>query len=271
MNKILKKTLSLALCFAIILSFSSCEYLKMLVELTPDEDIDAGITDNNNTGDASDNSDEGETDDVIIGCHCGQYKYYVFDTYEELIEAIEILKSNGVFIYPSVVFNCDGIAYNESTTADVKYSIYCSYYDHSCTEETEHYLDTIRESTVVVCHLFNYDFPTETGKLYGKNLDYDTCFRMYLGDTVESELYEGSFDLTFDNPELFTIDDGLNNYISESEEWPYEDMPNIYYIRYDGKLIATFHMNHDSSIIDPCDVPSCEFLVEFIKTLVIIK
>ena len=107
MRKIKNVITSLMLCIAIALSFSSCKY------------IDAIINKDKNNSDSNTNVVHScpacrKTEDGYTGgftrrqSYHDKYEMYWLETYDEVLEAVELLKSHGSTIKCSLGFNCEG-------------------------------------------------------------------------------------------------------------------------------------------------------------------
>ena len=105
MKKVSKILISMLLCIAVLLSVTSCNYINGIIN--PQSNTNSGNnTTNNNKNDRI--VPEGYTGGITWDYHNHLvYGYYWLETYEEVLEAVELLKSNGSTILRSIAFDCD--------------------------------------------------------------------------------------------------------------------------------------------------------------------
>ena len=121
MKKSLKLVISLVLCLAVVLSFVSCGNVKEL--------INGYINDWTESGSKEDERYPKDDPYLLIVTKDGytggfsnfqwvhdETGFYWLETYDEVLEAVELLKSHGSTIDPNIGFDCEG-----EQLMDVKY------------------------------------------------------------------------------------------------------------------------------------------------------
>ena len=116
MKKVVKMLISTVLCIAMLLSFASCNYINGIIN--PQSNTNSG---NTNTTNNNKNDDrivpKGYTGGLEYDlCFHEEYGIYWLETYDEVLVAVDLLKSHGSTIKRSIAFDCEG------DLLDVKFS-----------------------------------------------------------------------------------------------------------------------------------------------------
>jgi hypothetical protein len=145
MKKLRKISISLLLIIAMLMSFASCEYVdkvKSLLDLkddvqdvpeTPDDPVD----------------DTPPADEMVIdwepeGDFLRRYEFCWLDTYEEVLEAIEVLRSRGNTVYSTFGFDY------ESELIDSRYLFMCEKENADPLEEGKDFFDRKLEGGIFI-------------------------------------------------------------------------------------------------------------------------
>lgn len=176
---------------------------------------------------------------------------YWFETYDELIDAIETLKSHGSTINPSYVFDCEGMLLND-TPLDCKYIITFEK-KNSQPLQGSGVFDRKVEGVNVTWLAYDRFYP-----IFDASFTYYFDFD-YILDSWEPKDIEIN---DINDSTLLDISYDLPGYGLDSEK------PWMFAISYDGTHIM--NVNFSKSATYP-NYPPPEFALEFIKTFKFIK
>ena len=110
MKKSFKIFISTILCLSVLFSIASCDYISGIINPKDDTNPTSNTTKDNT------NKDNKKDRIVPVGYTAGitgdyhahlVYGYYWLETYEEVLEAVELLKSHDSTILRSIAFDCD--------------------------------------------------------------------------------------------------------------------------------------------------------------------
>ena len=138
MKRILKPLICLVLCFSVVLSFISCQYIDPIIDKITGESDNGEQVEQESDDNESIEKEPVKTDSIVPKGYTGgmtgdthfheEYGVYWLETYEEVLEAVELLKSHGSTIQRSIAFNCEG---------ELLDSKYCFIYPRSKAEPLE--------------------------------------------------------------------------------------------------------------------------------------
>ena len=135
MKKVSEILISMLLCIAVLLSITSCDYINGIInpQSNTNSDTDTNTTNTTNTSNTTNKKDRivpiGYTGGLEFDlCFHEVYAVYWLETYDEVLSAVELLKSHGSTIKRSMAFNCEG------DFLDVKF---CFLYQRSKAEKLE--------------------------------------------------------------------------------------------------------------------------------------
>ena len=244
MKKSFKLIIGVILCLSMLLSFVSCQYIDVFF--------------NNDTKDKVSTDNDRIVPRGYTGGVCGaltyhyEYAVYWLETYEEVLSAIELLKSHGSTIKRDIIFTYD------TDMFDVKY---CFEYKRSKAEpleEGKNFFDRKIDEGSFQWYAF-YDDVEIDDFMYIKTVgDYDVMCVSYAGTSGIYRDFE-----TVENTDYLSIDwygkDG------DGYDIPKNELPinNEYDILYKGKLYC--HL-----IFSETCLPE-ECYRDFLSTLTIIE
>ena len=248
MNVFLKKLFILLLCFLVASSMISCQFIETL-----------GI-------DFLSGEDTPKEDDEKKNNKFPPYTVYFVETYEEILEAIEIMKSHGTIIEKSTyAFDCEGMIFKDDIAVDIKFTIVFDDTGAEPLEEGQHYLARNLGRVSIGWYLYDTYYPTEVGKDYSRHIalfcKYVFCVQ---GDYRDKVVIE--------DKDLLKVDYGLGDGSEQLEDWDASYPPGIYAIHYDGHRFLDLEVGGtDGRFRTFEEYPTPEFMRAFIKTIVLIE
>ncbi len=248
MNAFLKKLIAIILFISSILSMASCSYVdELMAKIKSQDDVDT----------ESDHSAKNHTARYPNGYTGGfpgvthdLYGYYWLETYEEVLEAAEILKSNGSTLRRSVGFDCDG------ELLDVKWCFTYSWSKAEPLEDGENFFDRKIDNGEFVWYAFYKDVTIDE-LIFSDLYDYDFMSVRYPESTRKYRNFENVANL-----------DGLSlDWGGKSDYFPnHPEVGATYEVVYNGKiLVEIYYGSYESDIL----VLPSDYHDEFLKTLVI--
>lgn len=241
MKKAVKILISTVLSIAMLLSFASCNYINGIIN--PQSNTNSGNnTTNNNNHDHI--VPEGYTGGLAYDpCFHEEYGVYWLETYDEVLEAVELLKSNGSTIKRSIAFDCEG------NLLDVKF---CFLYRWSKAEELEEgkdFFDRKIDDGEFRWFAFFEDVTIDE-LLYSSVERYDVLDISYI---INQAIYRDFVDIS-DTDEIT-----LDWYLSELGLEP----DGSYYIRLNGEIYV--EVDYEETPLPP------EYYQEFANSIVVIE
>lgn len=250
MKKTVKMLISTVLCIAVLFSITSCNYINGIINPQSNTNSDNNTNFGNNTNTTNNNKNddrivpEGYTGGITWDYHDHLvYGYYWLDTYEEVLEAVELLKSNGSTILRSIAFECDD---------EILDSKFCFMYPRSKAEpleEGKNFFDRKIDNCEFMWFAFFEDVTIDE-LLYSTVSRYDSVRIFY----IKSQFSHRDFADIHDTDEVT-----LDWYYSEFGEEP----DGLYYIRLNGEIYVDVDCNKGA--IPP------EYYQEFADSIVIIE
>ena len=248
----MKKILSVALICSMLLAFlSGCSYFDYKNE---DEggDIETSNGTNENSSDNNQNQGSGNkkyTGGLESDSHFhAEYGIYWLETYEEVTEAVELLKSHGSTIKRSIGFDCEG------DLLDVKWCFLYQWSDAEPLEEGKSFFDRKIDDGEFVWYAFYLD-TTIDELLYSYAYDYD-CMKIDYG----AYRFSRSFANVEDASDLVFNWFGKDRY--EGCETPENGK---YIIEYKGEEWAYMHSVNEDRVLPQ------EYFDVFLSTVVIVE
>ena len=252
MRKLVKMLISLALCAVMLFSYASCEYISCVIngdENNNSSDVDVKSDNDNKEISTSNNKKDrivpvGYTGGVEYDlCFHEEYAVYWLETYEEVLEAVELLKSNGSTIKRSIAFDCEG------ELLDVKFCFLYSRSKAQKLEEGKNFFDRkIDDGEFKWFGLF--EDVTIDELLYSTVSRYDSLNISYVKDQA---IYRDFMDI-YDTDKI-TFDWYLSEFGLEPD--------GLYYIRLNGEIYVK--VNYEET-----PLPS-EYYQKFADSIVIIE
>ena len=231
MNKLLKTAFSVLLCFALLLSATSCDLVERVKGLF-DEDKTEGPK---------------EPERVVVEvpegytggsryAHPQYYEIYWFETVAEAKDAISRLESHGSTVYKSALLDYSSENY------DVKVMLKIDRTYVEPLKDGQNPFD--RKAEKVYVDWFLFDEYISTDELVYMNAE-DVCRLHNLAISVDGEKCK------IDNTNLLTVDHGLPEF---GLDWPENAAsPNKYIIYYDGEFIFSADINGEKGLL-PKDI-----------------
>ena len=183
---------------------------------------------------------------------------YWFETYDELISAIETLKAHGSTINSYYVFDCEGMMLN-NTPLDCKYVISFSKHNNPKLDEGQNFFERKIDDVYVNWFVYDEFYPIFSKSSVSQGFEYEAIFRKGGNRLIQN--------IDIEDYSLLTIDYGIPEY---GLDWPDNFPPNGYEIYYDGLNIYgvefdahNIHWNEER--------PTPEFALEFVKTIILVK
>lgn len=191
-----------------------------------------------------------EVDKSATDIH-GNEDCYWFETYDELLTAIETLKSYGSTIEPGYVFDCDGIMFKDAPL-DCKYVICFNKKGNPPLREGQNFFERKIENVGINWFAFDRFYP-----IFDKN---DNS-QYFFDDSVLTFYGPNKDTVTIEDNALLTIDYGIPEV---GLDWPYDSPPGIYRIYYDGEDILDLEFHGLNSF---SKYPPPEFALELVKAI----
>lgn len=246
----MKKIIALILIYSVMLVFlTGCSYIDMI------------IGNNATGGDETGNADINKDYDEKVFCEGDIHYYYWIETYEDLVEAVERLKTNCNYIEYSLIFDCEGMIYN-GNTLDVKFCLRTSRDING-----EHFLDVKNAFVYIEWYLCDrYTLISSDMSLSEKRARIEDNL-LFTNSGIPSTI--GSDTVLEDKDQLFCSPDGFYDVNSGFEDWPYDDNEcNDFRVVYKGEIVGYFEAP-EGRFPKYSDLP-IEFMKELVKTAVII-
>ena len=246
MKRTAKLFVSLILLISIVFSSASCQYVDELIGIVKKgEEVK---NDKNGEGrcDCCIRTEDGYTGGITDRQHeHDKYEMYWLETYDEVLEAIELLKSHGSTITPSLAFNCEG------ELMDVKYCFLFEKKNAEPLEEGKNF----------------FDRKIDGGKFgwYGffEEISIEDLVYLYV-DLLDTVSFSGSgFYYEDDFSVVEKIDDvsGISFYSGKENT---EELVGLRYkLYYRGEYFARLYFQN--TVIDPANYR------EFLNTFVVIE
>ena len=243
-----------------VLSFVSCDFINEFIneliheqdpvedekvenEKTENEKIDPPLNGNHSSCDLV---PEGYTGGITSdGCFHHVTGLYWLETYEEVLEAVELLKAHGSKIRPIATFNCDGEPY------DLKWVFEYSRSKADKLEEGKNFFDRKIDNGKFYCYIFRKDVTIDV-------LNYSKV-SMYDANRVISSL-KSDDDIIIEDTSLLSFDwygKKESGYIQPPGYSPY----NIYYA--DQKICKIEYNEEETALTE-------EYMQILLNSLVII-
>ena len=188
------------------------------------------------------------------------YEIYWLETYEEMMAAIETLKSYGSTVDntsgSNVIFDIEKFAFND-TIIDCKYTISFDKNDTTPLEDGQGFFDRKVDGFRVEWYAFNRYYPINDPTSYRNESLVDKSIIEFI--TYLDEIH-------IDDIELITADYGIPG---EGFNWDYEVTPD-YSIYYDGKRIGHLILDYKTFPTYE-DFPSPEVAMEMIRSIKVIE
>ena len=239
MKKTIKILISTMLCIAMLLSFASCNYINGIIN--PQSNTNSG---NNTTNKKDRIVPEGYTGGLEYDlCFHEVYAVYWLETYDEVLEAVELLKSHGSTIKRSIAFDCEG------ELLDVKF---CFLYPRSKAqklEEGKNFFDRKIDNGEFKWFAFFEDVTIDE-LLYSSVERYDVLDISYI---INQAIYRDFVDIS-DTDEIT-----LDWYLSELGLEP----DGSYCIRLNGEIYV--EVDYEETPLPP------EYYQEFANSIVVIE
>ena len=178
---------------------------------------------------------------------------YWFETYDELISAIETLKAHGSTINSDYVFDCEGMMLN-NTPLDCKYVISFSKHNNPPLQEGQNFFERKIEGVNVGWYAYDtFYYILEKNQSF-PDFKYEYVFEVSGAYNTETPIDDESFlSITYDFREV-----GL--------DWKWDDTsPLAYVIWYKDDKIATVPLWETFGNLS--NFPPKEFALEFVKTI----
>ena len=243
MKKVSKILISTVLCIVVLLSCASCNYINGIIN--PQSNTNSST----NTNTTNNNKNDRIVPEGYTGGFTGDYHahlvygYYWLETYEEVLEAVELLKSHDSTIKRSIAFDCDD---------EILDSKFCFRYSRSKAEpleEGKNFFDRKIDDCEFMWFAFLEDVTIDE-LLYSYISWYNYLRIRY----IEDQAHHRDFLDIHDTDELT-----LDWYLSELGLEP----DKVYYIRLNGKIYVDVDCN--KGVIPP------EYYQEFANSIVIIE
>ena len=206
MNKVIKKMICIAICFLSIISFASCDSIRSILYPNKKSCVP-----------------EGYTGGVMYDDHYHEvYEIKWVETYEEMMDAVALLKSHGSTIYDTTVFNC------EEDGLDFKFRFTSRRDKAPALQDGENYFDRCIEGVSITQYIFLEDVTIE-------ELEYSMWEGYEAMCVHKSSLYDKPDDL----PAVENI---------EFVRWIAEDAQNgygQYQIRYNDRIQILLSMGYE--------------------------
>ena len=239
---VMKKIISLILICSIILAFlTGCSYFEK-------KDDDANEKSQNNES-QSQEPEKKYTGGISSDRHFHlEYGVYWLETYEEVLEAVELLKSHGSTIERSIGFNCEG------ELLDVKWCFMYKWSKAEPLEDGKNFFDRRIDDGEFIWYGF-FDDVSIDDFLYDRDVTYyDYLHVSYMGP--------GETQRTFESIE--NVDDlSLGWPGQEFGDPPSKQWWSLYYVMYKDKEYVIVHF--DENLIPD------EYHNDFAKSIVIIE
>ena len=206
MNKVIKKMICIAICFLSVISFVSCDDIYDILYPNKKSYVPEGYTGGI------------EYDDHFHGV----YEIKWVETYEEMMDAVTLLRSHGSTIYDTTVFNC------EEDGLDVKFCFTSRRDKAPALQDGENYFDRCIDGVSITQYIFLEDVTIE-------ELEYSMWEGYEAMCVRKSSLYDKPDDL----PALENI---------EFVRWIAEDAQNgygHYEIRYNDRIQILLSMGYE--------------------------
>ena len=254
--RIFKPLICLVLCISLVLSFVSCQYIDPIIDkITGERDNndvnkkDPAVKESTHTHEIVPKGYTGGA--AFDPCFHAEKGVYWLETYEEVLEAIELLKSHGSTVSRSIAFDCEG------DLLDVKYCFLYSKSKAEPLEEGKNFFDRKIDGGEFQWYAFYEDVAIEDFMYYNLVIDYDVMRIKYVGDTW---LYR-DFENVEDTSNLSISWWGKGHY-DDCEEEPLPEAES-YYIMHNDYTYAELEY---SETLLPKD-----YYDEFLSTFVIIE
>lgn len=243
MSAICKRLICLVLCLATVLSVTSCQLIESFF------DKDETEKDVKKHDDSYLSLPEGYTGGFShASCYHETTGYYWLETYGEVLEAVELLKSHGSTIKRSAGFNCEG------ELLDVKWCFMYSWSDADPLERGKSFFDRKIDDGEFVWYAFYKDVTIDE-LVYSYVSKYD-CMSIGYG--------KYNFSRAFDNVEN-TSDLSFDWFGKDLYEGFDKPEQGRYMIKYKGEEWAYIDNSNKDRLIPP------DYFDEFLSTVVIIE
>ena len=182
---------------------------------------------------------------------------YWFETYGELISAIETLKAHGSTITPNYVFDCEGMMLN-GTPLDCKYAISFSKHNNPPLDEGQNFFERKINDVYVSWSAYDKFYPILEKNQSFQSFRYEYVFKINrVHDTI----------IPINDDSLLTITYDLKEY---GLDWQWDNTsPLTYVIWYKDDEIATVPLWETFGNLS--NFPPKEFALEFVKTIRLVK
>ena len=255
MKKVSEILISMLLCIAVLLSITSCDYINGIInpQSNTNSDTDANTPNTTNTSNTTNKKDrivpKGYTGGLESDlCFHEVYAVYWLETYDEVLAAVELLKSHGSTIKRSMAFNCEG------ELLDVKF---CFLYERSKAqklEEGKNFFDRKIDDGEFIWFAL-YDKVSIDGMMYNNTIYHYDLMSVH-GATP------GYFDRDFENVD--NTDELSFDWFGKTEFGYAQPIEQDYYeVTYNDSLYTMIHFSESFIPVEYHD--------EFLSTFVIIE